>query len=142
MIPLGNWEETNDELRNQIADLEDENAELVAENEQLQSALNAADTDISNYLFELDHLHHAYSGLELDVEGLLTLVEYWQEKAAQAEEKNKYLNRDLRHKTEEYEALNQAYDELEEENNDLADSYAGVAIANMELKKALRTLSE
>lgn len=92
MIPMGNWEETNDELRNEIADLEQEievlqseNRTLVIEKEELQSALNAADTDIADYLFELDHLHHNYSGLELDVEGLLLLVEYWQEKAATAE---------------------------------------------------------
>lgn len=92
MIPLGNWEETNDELRNEIADLEgeievlqSENRTLVIEKEELQSALNAADTDIADYLFELDHIHSKNEETEQDIEGLLLLVEYWQEKAARVE---------------------------------------------------------
>jgi len=92
VIPLGNWEETNDELRNEIADLEgeievlqSENRTLVIEKEELQSALNAADTDIADYLFELDHIHSKNEETEQDIEGLLLLVEYWQEKAARVE---------------------------------------------------------
>lgn len=82
---MGNWEETNDELRNDIADLEDDNAELEKENEELRSALNAADDDIANYLFELDHLHSKRTEAELDSEALLMLVEYWQGKADEFE---------------------------------------------------------
>lgn len=169
MIPLGNWEETNDELRNDIAGLEDDiaemdniNAALVKENEQLQSALNAADNDIADYLFELDHLHHKYTELELDVEGLLMLVEYWQEKALTAEDHVKRLKENLVAANQEaYEAWTDKNDletysisieesrelttrnlELEQENYDLANSYAEVVNAYLELKKALRTLSE
>ena len=91
MIPVGNWEDRIDELENDVADLEDErddlqltNDYLVDENAELQSALNAADTDIADYLFELDHLRKEHSELQQDVEGVLLLVEYWQEKAANA----------------------------------------------------------
>jgi chromosome segregation ATPase len=100
VIPLGNWEETNDELRNEIADLEgeievlqSENRTLVIEKEELQSALNAADTDIADYLFELDHIHRKNEETEQDIEGLLLLVEYWQEKAArvEAEDQNAFV---------------------------------------------------
>lgn len=91
MIPVGNWEDRIDELENDVADLEDErddlqltNDYLVDENAELQSALNAADTDIADYLFELDHLREKCSESELDAEALLLLVEYWQGKAEKA----------------------------------------------------------
>lgn len=126
MIPLGNWEETNDELRNQIADLEDENADLAKENEQLRSALNAADTDIADYLFELDHLHAKHTETELDVEGLLTLVEYWQERAATAESARDaavYTHTTAEQWMERAQELERENEEMFAENNRLRSAY-------------------
>lgn len=152
MIPLGNWEETNDELRNEIADLEQEievlqseNRTLVIEKEELQSALNAADTDIADYLFELDHLHHKHAETELDIEGLLTLVEYWQNKATGEREPGfgeDFWRRQAEELGRQNDELRNQLDESDRSHGELDFVYRNLLNSHIELKKALNTLSE
>lgn len=243
MIPLGNWEETNDELRNEIASLEDERDSLQHDHDNLLHELGRLDDEVTDYLYEIDRLKDRNTELQVDIDGLLELVEYWQHKATGEREQNAFeveaqlwreraekaereiqelaaenlqlqreaqeewerantletysisieesrelttRNLELERKNSEvhsdFEDLKTGYnelyadyskasyelteihglvgygipektinlvramrddlDELERENNDLADSYAQVVINNLELKKALRTLSE
>ena len=130
--------------------------ELCARADNLMDQLDATVT-------ERDHLRAKKTELELDVEALLALVEYWQEKAAEAAEGVQYWEESSREDSEDFYALMGDLDAVQERanswfevakklvrsrnvwmraaNRDLELRYQ-VEKELSELKKALRTLSQ
>jgi len=130
--------------------------ELCARADNLMDQLDATVT-------ERDHLRAKKTELELDVEALLALVEYWQEKAAEAAEGVQYWEESSREDSEDFYTLMGDLDAVQERanswfevakklvrsrnvwmraaNRDLELRYQ-VEKELSELKKALRTLSQ
>lgn len=158
-----------DTLRDRVAALEDENSSLRKQrNDVLEDAYHdwARANDLETYsvsIEEAQKLQKRNMELELDVEGLLALVEYWQEKAAEAADDVSYWI-DSSREADEFSYEQQArLDAVEERAGSwfevakklVRSRNAWMRVANRdlelryqveqelsELKKALRTLSQ
>lgn len=158
-----------DTLRDRVAALEDENSSLRKQRDDvLEDAYHdwARANDLETYsvsIEEAQKLQKRNMELELDVEALLMLVEYWQEKAAEADENVQYWEESSREGSEDFYTLMGDLDAVQERanswfevakklvrsrnvwmraaNRDLELRYQ-VEKELSELKKALRTLSQ